>query len=168
MFFFLTHLSCPLRSLVKSSPSLPPVVLLSPEPFPSLFLRRTTVTFNRFLDSALVYTQAGLECLQGKCIVNSISLKVGEEQFIKDAKLVRRYGAAVIVMAFDEEGQAADRDAKIRIAQRAYKILVEKVCATLFQVLCAMVRILQRADTIFVENIFAVSSVAFSFALIKL
>eukprot|EP00283_Hemiselmis_rufescens_P004932 CAMPEP_0173434836 /NCGR_PEP_ID=MMETSP1357-20121228/13534_1 /TAXON_ID=77926 /ORGANISM="Hemiselmis rufescens, Strain PCC563" /LENGTH=1285 /DNA_ID=CAMNT_0014399743 /DNA_START=10 /DNA_END=3867 /DNA_ORIENTATION=- len=66
---------------------------------------------------------AGLECLQGKCIVNSISLKVGEEQFIKDAKLVRRYGAAVIVMAFDEEGQAAGRDDKIRICQRAFKIL---------------------------------------------
>ncbi len=69
---------------------------------------------------------AGLECLQGKCIVNSISLKVGEEQFIKDAKLIRRYGAAVIVMAFDEQGQAATRDDKIRICQRAYKILVEQ------------------------------------------
>jgi 5-methyltetrahydrofolate--homocysteine methyltransferase len=70
---------------------------------------------------------AGLECLQGKCIVNSISLKVGEEQFIKDAKLVKRYGAAVIVMAFDEDGQAAGCEDKVRICQRAFKILTEKV-----------------------------------------
>jgi len=70
---------------------------------------------------------AGLECLQGKCIVNSISLKVGEKEFIEQAKLVKRYGAAVIVMAFDEEGQAADCEAKVRICQRAFKILTEVV-----------------------------------------
>jgi len=70
---------------------------------------------------------AGLECLQGKCIVNSISLKVGEAEFKSQAKLIKRYGAAVIVMAFDEEGQAADCEAKVRICQRAYKMLVEEV-----------------------------------------
>ncbi|EKX44016.1 hypothetical protein GUITHDRAFT_159764 [Guillardia theta CCMP2712] len=70
---------------------------------------------------------AGLECLQGKCIVNSISLKVGEEEFKQQAKLIKRYGAAVIVMAFDEQGQAAGYEDKVRICQRAYKILVEEV-----------------------------------------
>lgn len=69
----------------------------------------------------------GLQCIQGKCIVNSISLKVGEEEFIRHAKLVKQYGAAVVVMAFDEEGQAATRDEKIRICTRAYRILVDVV-----------------------------------------
>eukprot|EP01006_Ploeotia_vitrea_P037965 TRINITY_DN66191_c3_g1_i1.p1 TRINITY_DN66191_c3_g1~~TRINITY_DN66191_c3_g1_i1.p1 ORF type:complete len:1293 (+),score=831.26 TRINITY_DN66191_c3_g1_i1:40-3918(+) len=71
--------------------------------------------------------QAGLECTQGKCIVNSISLKVGEAEFIRQARIIKRYGAAVVVMAFDEEGQAADKENKIRICTRAYKILTEKV-----------------------------------------
>jgi 5-methyltetrahydrofolate--homocysteine methyltransferase len=71
--------------------------------------------------------EAGLKCVQGKPIVNSISLKVGEEEFKQHAKLVRRYGAAIVVMAFDENGQAADRDAKIRICKRAYDILVNEV-----------------------------------------
>lgn len=67
---------------------------------------------------------AGLECLQGKCLFNSISLKVGEELFIKHAKLVKRYGAAVIVMAFDEDGQAATCEDKVRICKRAYDLIV--------------------------------------------
>ena len=67
---------------------------------------------------------SGLECLQGKCLFNSISLKVGEEEFIKQAKLVKRYGAAVIVMAFDEEGQAATCADKVRICKRAFDIMV--------------------------------------------
>ena len=71
--------------------------------------------------------EAGLKCSQGKCIVNSISLKEGEEEFIKKAKIVKRHGAAVVVMAFDETGQAATCDDKVRMCQRAYKILVEKV-----------------------------------------
>mmetsp|Transcript_25795 Transcript_25795/g.81906 ORF Transcript_25795/g.81906 Transcript_25795/m.81906 type:complete len:1328 (+) Transcript_25795:851-4834(+) len=71
--------------------------------------------------------EAGLKCSQGKCIVNSISLKEGEENFIKTATLVKRHGAAVVVMAFDEQGQAADYAAKVRICQRAYRILVEDV-----------------------------------------
>jgi len=71
--------------------------------------------------------EAGLKCSQGKCIVNSISLKEGEEEFIKKAKIVRRHGAAVVVMAFDETGQAADEKAKVSMCQRAYQILVEKV-----------------------------------------
>jgi len=71
--------------------------------------------------------EEGLKCLQGKGIVNSISLKEGESQFIKQAKLIKRYGAAVIVMAFDEEGQAVSYERKIEIAQRAYKILTEQV-----------------------------------------
>lgn len=71
--------------------------------------------------------EAGLKCVQGKSIVNSISLKDGEEEFIRQAKLVKRYGAAVIVMAFDEVGQAGDFDRRIEICERAYQILVDKV-----------------------------------------
>jgi 5-methyltetrahydrofolate--homocysteine methyltransferase len=71
--------------------------------------------------------EAGLKCSQGKCIVNSISLKEGEEEFIKKAKIVKRHGAAVVVMAFDETGQAADEKQKVSMCQRAYKVLVEKV-----------------------------------------
>lgn len=68
--------------------------------------------------------EAGLKCTQGKPIVNSISLKVGEEEFLRQASLIRRYGAAVVVMAFDEEGQAADYERKISICKRAYDLLV--------------------------------------------
>ncbi|TMW57200.1 hypothetical protein Poli38472_003125 [Pythium oligandrum] len=71
--------------------------------------------------------EAGLKCVQGKCIVNSISLKVGEELFCEHARIVKRHGAAVVVMAFDEEGQAATEEEKIRICKRSYDILVEKV-----------------------------------------
>ncbi|MFQ5631907.1 MAG: methionine synthase, partial [bacterium] len=71
--------------------------------------------------------EAGLKCLQGKCVVNSISLKEGEEAFIAHARQVRRYGAAVIVMAFDEQGQADGYARKIEICQRAYRILTEEV-----------------------------------------
>src|SRR6185436_5209836 len=67
--------------------------------------------------------EAGLKCLQGKGIVNSISLKDGEAEFLRRAKLVMRYGAAAVVMAFDEQGQAATRDEKVRICTRAYQIL---------------------------------------------
>jgi 5-methyltetrahydrofolate--homocysteine methyltransferase len=71
--------------------------------------------------------EAGLKCLQGKGIVNSISLKAGEEEFIRQAKLVRKYGAAVVVMAFDEAGQADTYDRRISICKRAYDILVQQV-----------------------------------------
>ncbi len=71
--------------------------------------------------------EAGLKCLQGKGIVNSISLKEGEEKFRKNAATVLKYGAAVVVMAFDEQGQAATYDEKIRICERAYRILVDEV-----------------------------------------
>ena len=71
--------------------------------------------------------EAGLRNLQGKAIVNSISLKDGEEEFLRRAKLVRKYGAAAVVMAFDEEGQAADEDNKVRICKRAYKLLTEQL-----------------------------------------
>jgi 5-methyltetrahydrofolate--homocysteine methyltransferase len=70
---------------------------------------------------------AGLKCLQGKGIVNSISLKEGEEAFIAQAKKIKKYGAAMIVMAFDEQGQADNYERRIEICERAYKILVEKV-----------------------------------------
>jgi len=70
--------------------------------------------------------EAGLQCVQGKAIVNSISLKEGEKVFLEQAKKVRRYGAAVIVMAFDEEGQAADAKRKVSICRRAYQLLTEK------------------------------------------
>ena len=71
--------------------------------------------------------EAGLKTVQGKGVVNSISLKEGEEEFIKHAKLIRRYGAAVIVMAFDEQGQADNYERRIQICERSYRILVDKV-----------------------------------------
>ncbi len=71
--------------------------------------------------------EAGLKCLQGKGIVNSISLKEGEERFLEQARLVKRYGAAVVVMAFDEEGQAVTSERKVAICERAYKLLTAKV-----------------------------------------
>ena len=71
--------------------------------------------------------EAGLRCLQGKGIVNSISMKEGEKEFIRQAKLVRRYGAATVVMAFDEQGQADTYERRIRICERAYNILVNQV-----------------------------------------
>ncbi len=89
--------------------------------------------------------EAGLKCIQGKGVVNSISLKEGEEQFRHQAKLLRRYGAAVIVMAFDEVGQADTRKRKYEICQRAYKILVEEIGYP-------------AEDIIFDPNIFAVAT----------
>lgn len=71
--------------------------------------------------------EQGLQCLQGKCIVNSISLKGGEEEFLANARKVKRYGAAVVVMAFDEEGQAATKAEKIRICTRAYRLMVDVI-----------------------------------------
>ncbi|MDC1106301.1 methionine synthase [Prolixibacteraceae bacterium] len=71
--------------------------------------------------------EAGLQCIQGKGIVNSISLKEGENEFIQHANSIKYYGAAVVVMAFDEEGQATTYERKIEICERAYRILVEKV-----------------------------------------
>ncbi|MBW3550371.1 MAG: methionine synthase [Proteobacteria bacterium] len=71
--------------------------------------------------------EAGLKCLQGKGIVNSISMKEGEAEFLRQARLVRRYGAAVVVMAFDEDGQADTVERKVEISARAYKLLTEQV-----------------------------------------
>jgi 5-methyltetrahydrofolate--homocysteine methyltransferase len=71
--------------------------------------------------------EAGLRCIQGKGVVNSISLKEGEEEFVRRARLVRRYGAAVIVMAFDEEGQADTLDRRVEVCTRAYRILTQQV-----------------------------------------
>ena len=89
--------------------------------------------------------EAGLKCIQGKGIVNSISLKEGEEAFLRQAKLVRRYGVAVIVMAFDEEGQADTKARKVEICQRAYRLLTEKVSFS-------------PEDIIFDPNIFAIAT----------
>ncbi|MBP87503.1 MAG: methionine synthase [Planctomycetaceae bacterium] len=71
--------------------------------------------------------EAGLKCVQGKAIVNSISLKDGEEEFLRRANLVRHYGAACVVMAFDEQGQATETDEKLRTCKRAFKLLTEEV-----------------------------------------
>lgn len=71
--------------------------------------------------------EAGLKCLQGKCIVNSISLKEGEETFIEHARKIRKYGAAVVVMAFDEQGQADTFERRIAVCRRAYNILTNIV-----------------------------------------
>jgi 5-methyltetrahydrofolate--homocysteine methyltransferase len=89
--------------------------------------------------------EAGLKCVQGKSIVNSISLKEGEEKFIAEARRVRRYGAAVVVMAFDEQGQADTRIRKVEICARAHKILTEEVG-------------FPSEDIIFDPNIFAVAT----------
>ena len=80
------------------------------------------------LDSSdFAVLEAGLKCLQGKCIVNSLSLKDGQETFLQRARRVRRYGAAVVVMAFDEAGQADSLERRIAISERAFKLLVEEV-----------------------------------------
>jgi 5-methyltetrahydrofolate--homocysteine methyltransferase len=89
--------------------------------------------------------EAGLKCVQGKSIVNSISLKAGEAEFIQQAKLARRYGAAAVVMAFDEKGQADTLKRKMEICQRCYKILTEQVG-------------FPPEDIIFDPNIFAVAT----------
>jgi len=89
--------------------------------------------------------EAGLKCIQGKGIVNSISIKEGEENFIKQARLIRRYGAAAIVMAFDGQGQADTKARKIEICTRAYKILTEQVG-------------FPPEDIIFDPNIFAIAT----------
>ncbi len=89
--------------------------------------------------------EAGLKCVQGKPVVNSISLKEGEEEFVRQARLLRRYGAAVIVMAFDETGQADSRDRKVAICARAYRVLTEKVG-------------FPPEDIIFDPNVFAVAT----------
>ncbi len=89
--------------------------------------------------------ETGLKCIQGKGIVNSISLKEGEAEFIRQATLVRRYGAAVIVMAFDEQGQADTVERKVSICERAYRILVDRVG-------------FDPSDIIFDPNIFAIGT----------
>lgn len=89
--------------------------------------------------------EAGLKCVQGKCIVNSISMKEGVDKFIEQAKIVRSYGAAAIVMAFDEIGQADTTERKIEICERAYKILTEQIG-------------FPPQDIIFDPNIFAVAT----------
>ncbi|WP_331372372.1 methionine synthase [Sinorhizobium chiapasense] len=89
--------------------------------------------------------EAGLKCVQGKALVNSISLKEGEEAFLHHARLVRAYGAAVVVMAFDESGQADTRTRKVEICKRAYRLLTEKVG-------------FPPEDIIFDPNIFAVAT----------
>ncbi|ELT98045.1 hypothetical protein CAPTEDRAFT_173307 [Capitella teleta] len=71
--------------------------------------------------------EAGLKCAQGKCLVNSISLKEGEEDFLAKARVIKRHGAAVVVMAFDEEGQATDSERKVEICTRSYNLLVKEV-----------------------------------------
>src|SRR5262249_23928284 len=71
--------------------------------------------------------EAGLRCVQGKGVVNSISLKEGEEKFKRRARLIKRYGAAVVIMAYDEEKQATTIEHKVRVAKRAHKILTEEI-----------------------------------------
>ena len=77
--------------------------------------------------SKFAVIEAGLKCLQGRAVVNSISLKEGEEEFIRQAKIVRRHGAAIVIMAFDQQGQADTLARRIAICQRAYDILVNRV-----------------------------------------
>ncbi|HEX8781904.1 MAG TPA: methionine synthase [Steroidobacteraceae bacterium] len=89
--------------------------------------------------------EAGLKCVQGKAVVNSISLKEGEERFIEHARAVRRYGAAAVIMAFDEQGQADTVDRRVAICQRAYRILTERVGFA-------------AEDIIFDPNIFAIAT----------
>jgi 5-methyltetrahydrofolate--homocysteine methyltransferase len=95
--------------------------------------------------SKFAIIEAGLKCVQGKCIVNSISMKEGEAKFIEQAIICQRFGASVVVMAFDEQGQADTRDRKVQICERAYKILTEQVGFA-------------PQDIIFDPNIFAVAT----------
>ncbi|MEI8324641.1 MAG: dihydropteroate synthase, partial [Betaproteobacteria bacterium] len=89
--------------------------------------------------------EAGLRCVQGKAVVNSISMKAGVEEFKHQARLLRRYGAAAVVMAFDEQGQADSYQRKISICERAYRILVDEVD-------------FPPEDIIFDPNIFAIAT----------
>jgi 5-methyltetrahydrofolate--homocysteine methyltransferase len=89
--------------------------------------------------------EAGLQCVQGRAIVNSLSLKEGEEEFLSRARLVKRYGAAAVVMAFDEQGQADTFERRIAICQRAYDLLTKKVCFA-------------PEDIVFDPNVFAVAT----------
>jgi 5-methyltetrahydrofolate--homocysteine methyltransferase len=89
--------------------------------------------------------EAGLKCVQGKCIVNSISLKEGEEKFLQQARICQRFGAAVIIMAFDEKGQADTMQRKVEISERAYKLLLSKLSFS-------------PQDIIFDPNVFAVAT----------
>ena len=89
--------------------------------------------------------EAGLKCVQGKAIVNSISMKEGEEKFIEHARLCRRYGAAAVVMAFDEDGQADSLERRTAVCERAYRILTEQVG-------------FPAEDIIFDPNVFAVAT----------
>ncbi len=89
--------------------------------------------------------EAGLKCIQGKCVINSISMKEGEAQFLEHARLAQRHGAAVVIMAFDEDGQADTIERKVSICQRAYKLLVDTLDFT-------------PEDIIFDPNIFAVAT----------
>ena len=95
--------------------------------------------------SKFAIIEAGLKCVQGKCIVNSISMKEGEQKFIQQAITCKSYGAAVIVMAFDENGQADTLEKKVNISERAYKILTEQVG-------------FDPEDIIFDPNIFAIAT----------
>src|SRR6195256_1516340 len=89
--------------------------------------------------------EAGLKCVQGKPLVNSISMKEGEEEFLRQARLVRAYGAAVVVMAFDEQGQADTLERKVEICSRAYRLLTEKAG-------------LPPEDIVFDPNVFAIAT----------
>lgn len=89
--------------------------------------------------------EAGLKCLQGKAIVNSISLKKGEEEFLREAAIIQSYGAAVVVMAFDEVGQATCFERRTEICARAYKLLTEKLN-------------FEPADIIFDPNVLAIAT----------
>src|SRR5690348_14474416 len=89
--------------------------------------------------------EAGLKCVQGKCIVNSISMKEGEQKFIEQAFICQAYGAAVVVMAFDEQGQADTLERRVTICEKAYKILTEQVG-------------FEPQDIIFDPNIFAIAT----------
>ncbi|MGB3801084.1 MAG: methionine synthase [Lewinella sp.] len=95
--------------------------------------------------SKWVVIEAGLRCVQGKCVVNSISMKEGEAEFLRQARLVKRYGAAAVVMAFDEKGQADSIDRKVDICVRAYKLLTEQAN-------------FDAQDIIFDPNIFAIAT----------
>ncbi len=95
--------------------------------------------------SRIEVIEAGLQCLQGKCIVNSISLKEGEKRFIELAERIKLYGAAIVVMAFDEKGQAESFERKVEILSRAYKLLTEKAGVSQY-------------DIIFDPNVFALGT----------
>ena len=116
----LRHVTCPARPACALR-----ITSLCMHPLPCL--HSSLVSYGWCFSCRWAVIEEGLKCVQGKGIVNSISLKEGAEPFLDQARKIKRYGAGVVVMAFDETGQADTRERKVEICQRAYRLLVEEI-----------------------------------------